>query len=248
MSSFARHSAPCCALAAVLSLALICGCEQTPPTVNSSPPPKAASGNNLDRVSDVLSQSAVDQTNATEELSEDSTSKDEPAGDAKQADPPKAAADIQLDVASWEETQAIIAEHKGKVVVIDLWSTFCVPCVKEFPNLVAIHEKYGDDVVCLSLNCNYSGLAPHDKEKVAVLEFLTAQKATFRNLMNREEDTDLYKKVGIASIPVVQVYGRDGKLAKQFDNEKDEYGKNGFTYVEHIVPFVESLVKAEQAE
>lgn len=246
MSLYVWQSAVACSF--TFSLIAICGCENAaPPVSTASPASKAVPAGSF------ASPSSAEQASQVDQSAEGSPGESEPVGEAKQADAPKAPAniqlaDIQLDIASWEETQAIIAEHKGKVVVIDLWSTFCVPCVKEFPNLVAIHEKYGDDVVCLSLNCNYSGLDPHDKEKVAVLEFLTAQKATFRNLMNREEDTDLYKKVGIASIPVVQVYGRDGKLAKQFDNEKDEYGKNGFTYAEHIVPFVESLVKAEKAE
>jgi thiol-disulfide isomerase/thioredoxin len=245
MSWFVSCSARVSALAIVLSLVLFSGCDNSAPTA-SSPPPKAPPSNNIDRVSDLLSQSAVDQTNATEEPNEDSTSKDEPASKTKQADPPQATADVQLDIASWEETQAIIAEHKGKVVVLDLWSTNCIPCLKEFPHLVEIHEKYGTDVVCLALNCNYIGVGKPEDDKPVVLDFLTATKAHFRNLMSNEEDTELYKKVGIASIPVVQVYGRDGKLAKQFDNEKEEYGKDGFTYVDHIVPFVESLVKAEQ--
>lgn len=148
-----------------------------------------------------------------------------------------------LQVATWEQTQEIIASHKGKIVVLDLWSNFCPPCLEELPRLVKIHEEYGKDVVCLSLNCNFSGDGSPEDEREAVLKVLTDIKAPFLSLISADKDTDLYTKIGIASIPVIQVYDRTGKLRKQFDNEKAEYGKDGFTYQKHIVPFVAELVK-----
>jgi thiol-disulfide isomerase/thioredoxin len=172
-----------------------------------------------------------------------------PESSANAANVPDASAsaktDIPLDVASWEETQALIGKQKGKVVVLDLWSTWCEPCVKEFPNLLALQQKYPDDVVCISLNCNYIGTGKPEDEKPDVEKFLAQKKASIRNLISSDADEDLYKKIGIASIPVVQVYGRDGKLAKQFDNEKEEYGKEGFTYEQHIEPYVAGLMKGE---
>ena len=42
---------------------------------------------------------------------------------------------ITTELADWKRTQEIIAKHKGKVVVLDLWSSWCEPCVKEFPGL-----------------------------------------------------------------------------------------------------------------
>src|SRR5438876_3495012 len=40
---------------------------------------------------------------------------------------------------------------RGKVVVINLWGTFCAPCIAEMPNLNALVEKYkGKDVVFLA--------------------------------------------------------------------------------------------------
>jgi thiol-disulfide isomerase/thioredoxin len=157
----------------------------------------------------------------------------------------KATSAISLQVASWEQAKKIVASNKGKVVVLDLWSTGCQPCVKEFPQLVKLQANHPQDVVCISFNTNYIGVGKPEDEQEDVLKFLTRQNARLINLLSSEADEDLYKRVGIASIPVVQVYDRTGKLAKQFDNEQDAYGKDGFTYEKHIVPLVKKLVESK---
>src|SRR5438128_2221973 len=60
------------------------------------------------------------------------------------------AASVALDIKSWDETLELVAQHKGKVVVLDLWSTSCEPCLVEFPHLVELHQRHGDKLVCMS--------------------------------------------------------------------------------------------------
>src|SRR5579863_8091376 len=74
---------------------------------------------------------------------------------AKKSDTAKSR--ISLTIADWDETIKLVAVQKGKVVVLDAWSTSCPPCMKEFPNLVKLHQKYGGkEVVCMSLSCDYA--------------------------------------------------------------------------------------------
>ncbi len=147
-------------------------------------------------------------------------------------------------VATWQQAQEVIASHKGRVVVVDFWSNFCPPCIAELPQLGRIQREFPKDVVCLSINCNYAGDGKPEDERPAVLKVLKEINAPFLTLISADADIDLYGKLGIASIPVIQVYDRAGKLGKQFDNEKNEYGKDGFTYAQHIIPYVRQLAKA----
>ena len=155
---------------------------------------------------------------------------------------------ISLEVQSWDETQQLVAAQKGKVVVVDLWSTWCVPCVREFPKLVELHRSRAPDVVCIAFNLDYSGAADETPEsfREPVKEFLTKQGATFPNVISSDPADDVYERLKLGSIPAVLVYGWDGQLAKRFDNDDALYGDEGLTYEKQIVPLVEQLLDAAQ--
>src|SRR5665213_3327125 len=54
-----------------------------------------------------------------------------------------------VDKAGYEK---VIAANKGKVIVVDCWATWCVPCRKAFPKTVELSKAYADqDVVVVTL-------------------------------------------------------------------------------------------------
>ena len=57
---------------------------------------------------------------------------------------PSAPADVTLITTDAAGLEAAIAAHKGKVVLVDYWATWCVPCIKAFPHTVALSRNYAD--------------------------------------------------------------------------------------------------------
>jgi thiol-disulfide isomerase/thioredoxin len=159
------------------------------------------------------------------------------------ADAPKDA-EVTLQILDWEGVQKLLASKKGQVVVLDAWSTSCVPCVREFPNLVALQKKLGKEVACVSLSCDYAGIKskPPEFYREKVLKFLTKQNAKFDNVLSSLPAEETYEKLGIPSIPAVFVYGRDGKLVKKFDNSEIQSDDEEFTYAD-VTKVVEAEVK-----
>jgi len=126
-----------------------------------------------------------------------------------------------------------VTGHRGKVVVLDCWSTSCPPCVRDFPGLVALAGRY-PDVACLSLSFDYEGIGAPEEVLPRVQKFLTDVGAgAVDNMVGREQSDGLYKKLGLASVPAVYVWGRNGKLARRFD-EDDAARRLGrpFTYAD----------------
>ena len=145
---------------------------------------------------------------------------------------PPAPAAVRLDVVDHAALMARVAAHRGKVVVLDCWSTSCPPCVREFPGLVQLAAAHPDRVVCLSLSLDFEGLDPVDTLVPPVLRFLQQVKAGgVINLIATEEADAMYKKLELDSVPAVYVWKADGSLARRFDegDAKTRLGRP-FTY------------------
>jgi thiol-disulfide isomerase/thioredoxin len=116
---------------------------------------------------------------------------------------------------------AEVERHRGKVVVLDCWSTSCPPCVKEFPGLVKLAAAHGDRVQCLSLCLDYDGLGKPADLVPPVQAFLRkVGAAKVVNLLASEEADSLYRKLEFVSVPAVFVWKPDGTLAIRYDDEQ----------------------------
>lgn len=130
---------------------------------------------------------------------------------------------VEVAIQDYDGIQDVVQSKRGHIVVMDCWSTYCPPCMKEFHNLVELHHEYPEQVACVSLNFDYTGgkgAAPDDTRD-DVLEFLSGEGATFDNMIASVPAEDLYQQMGFktAAVPAVFVYDRKGELAKQFEGE-----------------------------
>ncbi|MEY2724427.1 MAG: hypothetical protein RLZZ458_294, partial [Planctomycetota bacterium] len=122
---------------------------------------------------------------------------------------------VELTAGTWKDVELLVGKNRGKVVVVDVWSTSCAPCMEEFPGLVRLHREHGKDVVCVSFNVDYVGIPskPADFYRPRVEKFLNKQQASFVNLLCTQESDAFFAARELSSIPAVYVFGRDGKLA-----------------------------------
>ncbi len=115
---------------------------------------------------------------------------------------------------------AEIAACRGRVTVLDCWSTSCPPCVRDFPRLVALSERHRDTVACLSLSFDYEGIGTPADVVPKVRAFLEASGARrVTNLLGTEESDALAAQLELVGVPAVFVYDRDGNLLERFDEE-----------------------------
>ncbi len=129
-----------------------------------------------------------------------------------------------------------LPEYKGKIVVMDIWGISCGPCKREFPKLVQLQEKYSTKgVQCISLCIPQDG--SDAEEKKDSLAFLEKHKAVFPNYWLMDGWEPIQKKLNFEGIPVVVVFGKDGKIAKIFKIQ----GDSQFTY-EDVEKFVAGLL------
>lgn len=101
-----------------------------------------------------------------------------------------------------------LSDFKGKVVVVDVWATWCGPCKKEIPALKAMEEAYHDkDVVFLSISVD------NLKDKQKWIDYVKKEELKGVQLFGGKGwESDVATFYGIKGIPRFMVYGKDGKI------------------------------------
>ena len=76
-----------------------------------------------------------------------------------------------LDLPTVDGGRYVLAEQRGKWVVVNFWATWCAPCIKEMPELSAMHTMRSNVAVV--------GLAYEDTTPEALRAFLQARPVTY---------------------------------------------------------------------
>ncbi|SMO38832.1 TlpA disulfide reductase family protein [Solitalea koreensis] len=102
---------------------------------------------------------------------------------------------------------AKISDYKGKIVLIDIWSTWCHPCVAEMPFLKQLeHEMEGKDVVFLSLN--------GDVKEEYWQNFMKKRNLTGNQVKMTAglKDDPFFNQIGRTGIPRFVLIDKEGKM------------------------------------
>jgi thiol-disulfide isomerase/thioredoxin len=109
-----------------------------------------------------------------------------------------------------------LKDHRGKVVILDFWATYCPPCIEEIPHLKALQAKYGPDEL-LVVGLHVGG----DEDKPKVPEFVERLKITY-SLAYPEDALTSFIFGAESAIPQTAIFDRQGRLAKKIVGFNDQ--------------------------
>ena len=69
-----------------------------------------------------------------------------PPTEVAPADEPEVASDLAPDftLTALDGSSFTLSDHRGEVVILNFWATWCLPCLAEMPTLEALHQELGD--------------------------------------------------------------------------------------------------------
>jgi len=101
-----------------------------------------------------------------------------------------------------------LAQQRGKYVIVNYWATWCVPCIKEMPDISRFVAAHKDKVAAI-------GLAYEDTDKADIQAFLARHPVSYpiAQVTLDQPPKDFDEPRGL---PTTWLIGPDGKVAKRF--------------------------------
>lgn len=136
----------------------------------------------------------------------------------------KAAPDFELEMMGGDRFR--LSEHKGKIVVLDFWATWCSHCLQSMPELVRMHDSSGPDVEVIAVNL--------EETPEAISTMLDRHKWKIPVALDREGA--VATKYGVTAIPQTVVIGREGTVVRHFIGGGSNVTKNLAESVKGLLP------------
>lgn len=117
-----------------------------------------------------------------------------------------------LEVGTNEKTRLSLSELKGKVVLVDVWATWCGPCKALTPTIDKAYDDYKDKGLVV--------VAVSDESEATLLGYHQRTKPPYP--FYRDVEDDVYRGYKVRAIPRTLIIGRDGTLLEDIEGADPE--------------------------
>lgn len=127
-----------------------------------------------------------------------------------------------LSITTLNGDKVELSEYGDKVVFLNLWATWCAPCIKEMPSIEAVSRKFGDKVEFI--------LASNEQiEKI--IQFKTKKPFDLNYVfMNSSPES-----MGVYALPATFIINRNGEIAFEEKGSRDWNSEESVNLINKIL-------------
>ena len=116
--------------------------------------------------------------------------------------------EVELKLRDLSGVEQSLASLKGRLVILNFWATYCIPCKAEMPDLAAIQNEYA------ALGVQVVGASTDEvQDRGKVLQFIKETKVNFPVWVGASTADMIRFGLG-GALPGTVIIGKDGKVAK----------------------------------
>jgi peroxiredoxin len=109
-----------------------------------------------------------------------------------------------------------LSSYRGEPVLLNVWATWCPPCVREMPALQRLHEALGPEglrVIAVSVDAPEGSVNSWGRPGGDVSSFIAKHELTFEIL--RDPSGDIETAYGLVGLPTTFLIDRDGRIRER---------------------------------
>jgi len=117
----------------------------------------------------------------------------------------------ELVVVGTDGKELRLSDYRGKIVLLDFWATWCVPCIASMPRYSQYAEKYASDGLVVLAVCVYDTRENYDRwvaQHGAAHRFLTAHDPAGKD----RKQSAITPAWAVSMLPAIFVIDRDGRI------------------------------------
>lgn len=123
---------------------------------------------------------------------------------------------VDLKLKDLSGVEQSLQSLKGRIVILNFWATYCIPCRKEMPDLAALQNQFA------AFGVQVIGVSTDDLEdRAKVLQFVRETKVNFPIWVGGTSDHMMQFGLGMA-LPGTVVIDRDGNVFKSISGVIDQ--------------------------
>lgn len=129
-----------------------------------------------------------------------------------------------------------LADFRGKVLLVNLWATWCPPCVAELPSLDVLQAKlHKKNFMVVAISLDRADISLDRADIKTVTDFLEARKVE-RLTAYWDKDRDIPLKWKYAGVPVSFLIDAEGNVIEQIEGAREWHEGEIFDKISRLVP------------
>ena len=120
-----------------------------------------------------------------------------------------------------------LSDYKGKVVLLNIWATWCLPCVAEMPSMEKLYQQLrGDSFEILAVSIDTQGVS-------VVAPFMTEHNLSFPALIDTEGKTKT--AYHLTGVPESFIINQEGILTQKIVGPLDWNSPEALGFFRHLI-------------
>lgn len=114
-----------------------------------------------------------------------------------------------------EELRKVIESYEGeKAVLVNVWATWCAPCIEEFPEIVKVQRKYEGRLQVIFVSADF----PDSRDKA--LQFLKEQNVDWTTYFKTGDDQEFIEVISddwTGALPFSKILNKEGEVIASWE-------------------------------